>query len=441
MTTFQDLGLDPLILQSLEKINYKEPSPVQAQAIPLILQRKDVIALASTGSGKTAACAIPICQLVNVDSPKVQALIIVPTRELALQYAVEAQKIGKDKHVKAFAIYGGEDAGMQLSKLQHGVQVLVATPGRLIDFIYSRQIDLTHVETLILDEADEMLSMGFYDDLEFIIQCLVHTHQTLLFSATMPKEIRHIAHAHMKDPQEITLTAEKPGPDKLEHHFLYCRHDHRVNVLIEQIRTLNPKQGLVFCHSRHEVERVCRDLKREFDGVDFLHAGLSQDLRSSITNKFRTGRVRILVATDVVSRGLDFSNITHVFIYHLGDDPDVYVHRSGRTGRFDKAGVVVTLVTDRELSTLKQILKLIQKDPIWIGDPPPERPSRSGSSRSGAPRGSSRPSGRSSSSRSAPRTPRSHSAEVQTQSDQPPKTRTAPNPRLLEPPPDLVKFN
>lgn len=386
MTTFQDFGLDPLILQSLEKISYKEPSPVQASAIPLILQRKDLIALASTGSGKTAACAIPICQLVNVDKPKVQALIIVPTRELALQYAVEAQKIGKDKKVKAFAIYGGEDAGMQLSKLQHGVQVLVATPGRLIDFIYSRQIDLTQVDTLILDEADEMLSMGFYDDLEFIIQCLVHEHQTLLFSATMPKEIRQIAHRHMKDPQEITLNAEKPGPDKLEHRFLFCRHDQREGALVDQIRELSPKQGLVFCHSRHEVERVCKGLKREFDGVDFLHAGLSQDLRSSITNKFRTGKVRILVATDVVSRGLDFSNISHVFIYHLGDDPDVYVHRSGRTGRFDKAGIVVTLVTERELTTLQHILKLIQKDPVWIGDPPPERAPRSGPRPSGASR-------------------------------------------------------
>lgn len=394
--TFQDLGLDPLILQSLEKISYKEPSPVQAAAIPLILQRKDLIALAQTGSGKTAACAIPICHLVDVTKPKVQALIIVPTRELALQYAVEAQKIGKDKHVKAFAIYGGEDAGMQLSKLEHGVQVLVATPGRLIDFIYTRQIDLTQVDTLILDEADEMLSMGFYDDLEFIIQCLVHEHQTLLFSATMPKEIRHIARHHMKDPQEITLTTEKPGPDKLEHRFLYCRHDHRGPALIEQIRTLNPRQGLVFCHSRHEVERVCKTLKQEFDGVDFLHAGLSQDLRSTITNKFRTGKVRILVATDVVSRGLDFSNITHVFIYHLGDDPDVYVHRSGRTGRFDKAGIVVTLVTDRELFTLKKILQLIQKDPVWIGDPPSDRPQRSSAPRPSGnrrppPRRSSRP--------------------------------------------------
>lgn len=377
MPTFQDLGLDPTILQALDRMQFKEPSPVQAEAIPLILQKKDLIALAQTGSGKTAACAIPICQLVNVHSPKVQALIVVPTRELALQYATEAQKIGKDKQVKAFAIYGGEDASMQLSKLQHGVQVLVATPGRLIDFIYSRQIDLTHVETLILDEADEMLSMGFYDDLEFVIQCLVHEHQTLLFSATMPAEIKKIAKNHMKDPLELSLISQQAAPSSIEHHFLYCRHDQREGALSDQIAEMKPKQSIVFCHSRHEVEKVCRALQKNFDGVDFLHAGLSQDLRSSITGKFRSGRVRILVATDVVSRGLDFSNVSHVFIYHLGDDPDVYVHRSGRTGRFDKAGTVVTLVTDRELSTLKQILTKIHKEPHWIGPPPPDRPAKS----------------------------------------------------------------
>ncbi len=374
MPSFEEYNLDPAILKALEKMQYKEPSPVQAAAIPLILQKRDLIALAQTGTGKTAACAIPVCHLVNTQHTYVQALIVVPTRELALQYATEAQKIGHYKGVKTFAIYGGEDAGMQQSKLKHGVQVLVATPGRLIDFIYSRQIDLTHVETLILDEADEMLSMGFYDDLEFIIQCLIHDHQTLLFSATMPAEIKKIAKQHMKDPLEVVLTAEHAAPKLIEHQFLYCRHDEREASLAKIIEDLRPKQSIIFCHSRHEVERVCKALQRRFDGVDFLHAGLAQDIRTIVTSKFRTGRVRFLVATDVVSRGLDFSNVSHVFIYHLGDDPDVYVHRSGRTGRFDKAGVVVTLVTDRELFTLKKVLEKIDREAIWIGSPPPDRP-------------------------------------------------------------------
>lgn len=375
MSEFTDFALDPLIIQALERLEYKNPTPIQTATIPLILQRRDVIALAKTGSGKTAACAIPICQLVNPERPEIQALIVVPTRELALQYATEAQKIGKDKKVKAFAIYGGEDASMQLSKLKHGVQVLVATPGRLIDFIYNRQIDLTHVETLILDEADEMLSMGFQDDLEFIIQCLNHDHQTLLFSATMPHFIKKIAVSYMKDCVEVMLQGEDANPQSIEHKFVYCRYDQRDQRLAEVIAEAQPTQGIIFCKSRHEVERVCQNLKKRFDGVDFLHAGLGQDIRSIITGKFRNRKVRLLVATDVVARGLDFSGVTHVFIYHLSDDPDVYIHRSGRTGRQGREGTVITLVTDREMHALEKVLSQIKREPIWVGQAPPPRSS------------------------------------------------------------------
>jgi ATP-dependent RNA helicase DeaD len=383
MSNFSQFALDETILKALENINYTEPSPIQAETIPLILQRRDLIALAETGSGKTAACAIPICQLVDSSVPHIQALIIVPTRELALQYATEAQKIGVVKGVKAFAIFGGESAGMQQSKLKHGVQVLVATPGRLIDFIHSRDIDLTQVRTLVLDEADEMLSMGFYEDLNFVMQCLVHEHQTLLFSATMPRQIKDLAKNHMKDPMEILLTSTRKTPEHIEHHFLYCRHDERMGALAQQMKKLTPIQSIVFCHSRIEVEKICRELQKDMDGVDFFHAGLSQDVRTIVTNKFRAGKIKHLVATDVVSRGLDFSGITHVFIYHLGDDPDIYVHRAGRTGRYDKAGMVVTLVTDRELNTLKEVLKTIKREPLWIGEPPSEKAGSSRPRRSG----------------------------------------------------------
>lgn len=371
--SFKDFQLDPLIIQSLDKMGYNEPSAIQEQTIPIILQRSDLIALAQTGSGKTAACAIPLCHLVNTESPNIQALIIVPTRELALQYATEAQKIGQLKGVKTFAIFGGESAGMQQSKLKHGVQILVATPGRLIDFIYSRDIDLSHVQTLVLDEADEMLSMGFYEDLCFIIQCLIHKHQTLLFSATMPKQIKELAKNQMKDPVEVSLTTEHKIPEQVHHSFLYCQHAARASTLSELLKKFTPKQSIIFCHSRIEVEKVCRTLQKDIDGVDFLHAGLSQDVRTIITSKFRAGKIKHLVATDIASRGLDFSGITHVFIYHLGDDPDVYVHRAGRTGRYDKAGMVITLVTDRELNTLQQVLKNIKREAIWIGNPPPEK--------------------------------------------------------------------
>ncbi len=371
MATFADFGLDPAILAGLERLSYKEPSPIQEHAIPAILSGHDLIALAKTGSGKTAACAIPICHRVQVSSGAIQALIIVPTRELAMQYATEVQKIGGIRGVKAFAICGGEDAVMQLSKLKSGVQVLVATPGRLIDFIYSKQIDLSKIDTLILDEADEMLSMGFYEDLEFIMQCLVQQHQTLLFSATMPTQIKAIASRHMREPKEVRLIEQQVSPDTIEHKFLFCHHEQKGQALIRQIEEMKPKQALVFCRSRDEVERVCRTLKQKFDGVDYLHAGLSQDVRSIIMSKFRSGRVRILVATDVASRGLDISSITHVFIYHLGDDPDIYLHRSGRTGRCERQGTVVTLVTNRELHSLNQVLNTLRKEVVWIGNPPP----------------------------------------------------------------------
>ncbi len=374
MATFADFNLDPTIMQALEAMNFKTPSPIQAMAIPLIQQGRDLIALAQTGTGKTATCAIPICQRVDTSKTHIQALIIVPTRELALQYAAEAQNIGKFKGVKTFSIFGGQDAGLQLSKIKHGVQVLVSTPGRLIDFIYSRSIDLTQVETLILDEADEMLSMGFYDDLEFIFQCLVHKHQTLLFSATMPKAIGEIAKKHLQDPLEVSLVSEHASPPSIDHHFLYCPHHHRDEALLKMIQDLQPKQAMIFCHSRIQVEKVCRFLRDKMEGVDFLHAGLDQDIRSIITRKFQTGKIRILVATDVAARGLDFSKVTHVFIYQLSDDPEIYVHRSGRTGRQDRTGTVITLVTDRELMSLKKVLHLIKREPKWIGTPPPARP-------------------------------------------------------------------
>ncbi len=370
MTTFSQFPLDEAILKSLDKMGYKEPSPIQQYAIPPILAGKDLIALAQTGSGKTAACAIPICQIVDTTIPSVQALILVPTRELAVQYATETQKVGKAKGVRVFAMLGGESADLQRSKLEHGVHVLTATPGRLIDFIYSRSIDLTHVKTIILDEADEMLSMGFHDDLDFIIQCLVQEHQTLLFSATMPKQITEIAKKYMRDPVEVVLNKEQTSPSRLEHHFMHCPHYQRDEALIKLISDEKPHQAIVFCHSRHQVEKVCQVLKKDFDGIDFLHAGLTQDVRSIVTNKFRSGRVRILVATDIAARGLDFSNVTHVFIYELSNDPEVYVHRSGRTGRFDKAGKVITLVTQRELNKLPQIMKLVNIEPKWIGNPP-----------------------------------------------------------------------
>lgn len=373
MTAFSSFPLSEPVLKALERMEYRDATPIQAETIPHILVGKDLIALAQTGSGKTAACAIPLCNKIDTASTLPQVLVVVPTRELALQYATEAQKIGKDCGVKAFALFGGEDYAIQKSKLRHGVHFLVATPGRLIDLIYSRDIDLTNISTLVLDEADEMLSMGFYDDLEFIMQCLVQRKpQVLLFSATMPQQIRVIAKKHMNNPVEVTQTPKKASPEAIDHFFVWCHHRNKMADLTGVITQLEPKQAIVFCRSRDECETVCHGLKKLFPATDYLHAGQTQDIRTIVTGKFRSGKVRILVATDVASRGLDFSGVTHVFIYHLASDPDLYLHRSGRTGRNDQKGVVVTLVTDRELRAQQDVLKRIDRKAQWIGLPPPD---------------------------------------------------------------------
>jgi ATP-dependent RNA helicase DeaD len=382
---FETLNLHENILKAISKLGYEKPTPIQEKAIPIIQKGQDLIALAQTGSGKTATCTIPVCNRVNTETTDIQALIIVPTRELAMQYATEAQKIGKYHGVKAFAMFGGEDSSLQEAKLSAGVHVLIATPGRLIDFIYSNRIDLSHVETLILDEADEMLSMGFYDDLEFIIQCLIHEHQTLLFSATMPPTIRRLAAQHMKDHLEISLISEKASPSNIKHQFVYCRPHEKEKKLVEIMKELNPKQSLIFANSRRQCEELQRSLRNQYKSVDFLHGGLSQNIRTVVTNKYRQKKLKHLVATDVAARGLDFSGVTHVFIFQLSDDTDAYVHRSGRTGRVDRHGVVTTFVTNRELRALKKVIHRVQCKPVWIG-PEPDLDSKPSSPSKGKPK-------------------------------------------------------
>lgn len=370
--TFQTFDLDPLILDAIRELGYENATPIQECAIPLVLEGKDLIALAETGSGKTAACAIPVCNKVDPNQNHIQALIVVPTRELALQYATETQKIGRFKKVKAFALFGGEDMDLQRAKLKGGVQVLIATPGRLIDFVFSRAIDLSKVETLVLDEADQMLGMGFYEDLEFIINCLIHKHQTLLFSATMPKQIKEIAINHMIDPQEITLIAKKPTPAKLKHQLTFCPNPGKKREeLVDLLKKLNPTQCLIFANSRREVEALYRDLKSKLASVDFLHGGLEQSIRSIITGKFQRGKIRFLIATDIAARGLDFSNVTHVINFHFPFDKETYTHRSGRTGRSGREGVCVTLVTKRDMPKVEKLFKMLKRKPEWHKAPPP----------------------------------------------------------------------
>ncbi|MBS0624171.1 MAG: DEAD/DEAH box helicase [Verrucomicrobia bacterium] len=371
MTNFSSYPLDPLVLSSLNDMGFTAPTPIQEETIPLILEGSDCVALAETGSGKTAACAIPICSKVDVSSTHIQALVMVPTRELALQYATETQKIGRLKGVKAFALFGGEDTSLQRAKLKSGVHILIATPGRLIDFIYQQAIDLSHLTTLILDEADQMLSLGFYDDLDFIMNCLVQKHQTLLFSATMPDRILKLSKSHMQQPKEIRLNYKKPTPANLSFEFLFSAiPHHKIENLIELLGSLQVQQCIIFGNARQEVEKLYYLLKPKFHPIEYLHGGLDQNLRTSIIQRFAKGKVRYLVASDVASRGLDFSQVTHVINLHLPPDQDTYLHRAGRTGRSGESGVCITLVTRRDLAAVKKLLQHLKREPRWIGPPP-----------------------------------------------------------------------
>ncbi|MCP5469455.1 MAG: DEAD/DEAH box helicase [Chlamydiales bacterium] len=372
--TFETFELDPLVLDALREIDYTKPTPIQEQTIPIVLGGHDLIATAETGSGKTAACAIPVCSLVDVKCHKIQGLIVVPTRELALQYATETQKIGKVKKISTFALFGGEDMDLQRAKLKDGVHVLVATPGRLIDLIYSRQIDLTGVTTLVLDEADQMLSMGFIEDLEFIMDCLVQKHQTLLFSATMPKEIQDIAVTRMNNAREIRLISKNPTPDQLEHKFAFCKNPgKKEEEVVKLLSHLEMKQCIIFGNSRREVEKLCQQLKKRFGPMEYLHGGLTQNVRTSITSKFARGKIKFLIASDVAARGLDFSNVTHVINLHFPHDQESYLHRSGRTGRKGAKGTCITFVCKRELGKVKRLMHYLKrKKPDWLGAPPTE---------------------------------------------------------------------
>lgn len=364
---FSELSLDPRIQSALVDMDYKEPTDIQAQVIPRVIAGVDLIALAQTGSGKTAACAIPLCHIVDETSKQIQGLVVVPTRELALQYSTEAQKIGRHKGLKVFALFGGEDMALQRAKLKDGVHILIATPGRLIDFIFARAIDLSHVKTLVLDEADQMLSLGFLEDLEFISHCLVQQHGTLLFSATMPAGIRKIASVYMKNPEEISLISDKPAPSRIEHQFFFAQNPKRKKEeLLELLQTIECNQCLIFGNARHEVEDMTHFLKRSLKDVDFLHGGLAQNLRTTITNKFARGKIRYLVATDVAARGLDFAGVTHVINYHFPEDQETYVHRSGRTGRNGREGTCVTFLTSRDVGGLRKLLTYLEKPPVWI---------------------------------------------------------------------------
>ena len=368
---FSELDLKPEILKALTNMGYQDLTPIQEETFSQVLSGRDLLARAETGSGKTAACGVPLVQMIDPSLNAIQALILVPTRELALQYVEEIDNISRHAGVVPFAIFGGFSMEIQKAKLKDRVHVLVATPGRLIDFLYNTtSIDLSHVRTLVLDEADEMLKMGFIEDVDFILSCLIHEHQTLFFAATMPEEINRLIKTYLKEPVRVELNKEQIAPQSLTHHFQHTEQRDRLKTLIEYLTTEKISQAIIFCNSRHHGEKLIKELERKFESIEYIHGGLEQSRRTSIFERFRRNEITFMVATDVAGRGLDFSHVSHVINYDYPCGLEAYTHRTGRTGRMGRSGIAMSFVTDEELAGLNTLFQVNRIDPVWHGGTP-----------------------------------------------------------------------
>lgn len=367
---FSELDIPANILGSLEKMGYVEMTPVQEATYPIISAGQDLCALAETGSGKTAACAIPLIKMVDPELNAIQGLVIVPTRELCIQYVSEIQTLAAKTNVVPFAVYGGFDKEIDMAKLRHGVHILVATPGRLLDYLYRGILSFKHVKCAVLDEADELLKVGFLEDIEFIMSCILHKHQTLLFSATMPDDIKKLAHDCLKDPQHISLITERTSPESIEHYFTYVHPKHKQAELIKYLEGADVSQVLIFCNARHTVDKLYQSIRKDFKDIGYIHAGLSQEKRSSIFRQFKKMTIRYLIASDVAGRGLDFSHVSHVINWNLPIGSEQYTHRTGRTGRMGRKGKALSFITKHDLPGLRELIKRKTITPCWIGNDP-----------------------------------------------------------------------
>jgi len=367
---FSELNLPPDILKSIVAMGYDEMTPIQEATYPIISEGHDLCALAETGSGKTAACVIPLIQKIDASLNAIQGLVIVPTRELCIQYVNEIYKIGAGFGVVPFGVYGGFSKGIQVAKLNHEVHVLVATPGRLIDLMYDGSLSLSQVKCVVLDEADELLQIGFLDDIEFIISCILQKHQTLLFAATMGDDIKRLVDKGLHDPRHITLIQDRQSPESIEHHFEYVHPKDKQPELMRYLKEEDIQQVIIFCNARHKVDTLFRNMKKEMKNVEYIHAGLSQDKRSSIYRNYRNNKISCLIATDVAGRGLDFTNVSHVVNWDFPGDGEQYTHRTGRSGRMGRKGKAFTFLTRRDLPQFKRLILKLRIKPLWIGKDP-----------------------------------------------------------------------
>jgi len=362
--TFKELNLRDELLFAIKELGFEQPMPIQERAIPFIQnQDSDLVALAQTGTGKTAAFGLPILNMLDESAKQTQALILSPTRELCIQISNELKNYSHYlKGMRVVAVYGGEDIRIQLKQLAVPPQIIVATPGRLMDLMKRKKVETADVRFLVLDEADVMLNMGFRDDIESILKQMPETRRTLLFSATMPKEIANIVHQFMKNYEEIVVGTKNSGAANVEHVYYLTSEKYKYAAL-KRIVDLNPDiYGIIFCRTRQETKEVAEKLMQNGYNADALHGDLSQAQRDTVMQKFRIRNIRLLVATDVAARGLDVGDLTHVINYNLPDDPEVYTHRSGRTGRVNKKGVSIALILPKEIRKIKALEKMLKKN-------------------------------------------------------------------------------
>ena len=364
--TFSKIGLNNNILKAITDLGFETPTPIQQEAIPFVLaEETDLIALAQTGTGKTAAFGLPIIQKINDSRNQTQSIILCPTRELCLQITKDLETYSKYmKKLKVTAVYGGANIQTQIRALNSGSQIVVGTPGRVIDLINRKKLKLKDVEFVVLDEADEMLNMGFKDDLDTILAETPEEKQTLLFSATMPKEVMRITKNYMFSPKTIEVARRNEGATDVEHHYYMVNARDRYNAL-RRICDVNPDiYGIVFCRTRRETKEVSEKLMQDGYNADAIHGELSQQQRDHVMGRFRKKNLHILVATDVAARGIDINELTHVINYNLPDDNEIYIHRSGRTGRAGNKGISIIISHSREKRKLQAIEKMVKKELI-----------------------------------------------------------------------------
>ena len=355
---FDEMNLQAPILRAIQDMGFEEMTPIQAQAIPVVLEGRDIVGQAQTGTGKTAAFGLPILQGIDPKDKHVQAVILCPTRELAIQVSDEMHKFAKYLHgIKTLPIYGGQEIVRQIKALKSGTQVVIGTPGRVMDHMRRKTVKFDHVKMIALDEADEMLNMGFREDIETILKEMPEERQTLLFSATMPQPIREIARIYQKDAVEVQVVKKELTVPKIEQYYCEVRPKNKMDSLTRLLDMYSPRLSLVFCNTKRQVDELVAELQGRGYFAEGLHGDLKQQQRDRVMNAFRSGKTEILVATDVAARGIDVDDVEAVFNYDVPQDDEYYVHRIGRTGRAGREGRAFTLVVGREIFKLRDIMR------------------------------------------------------------------------------------